>query len=104
GVFESGVEDIDRLICARHSAILLLVVVRLPLVAEPGGRCDGRNRGCCERRSLSGHCSPGNGRRPVHAESAFLLPSEASAQPRRLKLMRVGAARPQLEEAKCKET
>ena len=44
GVFERRVEDVDRLVGARHVAILLLVVNRLPLVAEAGGRCEGRGR------------------------------------------------------------
>src|SRR2546423_4120430 len=43
GVFESRVEDVHRLVCARHSAILLLVVICPPLVAGVGGRFDGRN-------------------------------------------------------------
>ena len=37
GVFERRIEDVDRLVCARHSAILLLVVTasrRLPMQEE----------------------------------------------------------------------
>src|SRR6185503_7787087 len=53
GVFESRIEDVDRLVCARHSAILLLGLIRLPLVAEAGGRCEGRNTGRCENAKAS---------------------------------------------------
>ena len=51
GVFERGVEDVDRLVSSRHgSAILPLVVVRPPLVAGSGRRgCARGAGGDCER-------------------------------------------------------
>jgi hypothetical protein len=36
GVFEGRVEDIDRLVCARHLAILLLVRIRPPSGCRSG--------------------------------------------------------------------
>jgi hypothetical protein len=54
GVFESRIEDIDRLVCARHSAILLLVVIRLPSGCRSGRKVKATDVAVVRDRKLAG--------------------------------------------------